>query len=178
MGQVRWSESSMREVPFVPAVIMVVNAFFSASGAVYTERVLKAQQSAALTIFATNLHMSAHTLLLNGAKACLWEAPALPSLWAIGDWTWAALANEAVNGLAVSALMRHADCIVKNYAFSTSIFTTALISVPMLGFWPNFPFLAGAMLVALSMYLYSRETPLVANGSAKKMTNGHGAKVA
>jgi len=68
-----FAETSAQDVPLIPSVIMAVNSFLSALGAVYTERVLKAHQTEVLSTFATNLHMSAHTLLMNGAKACLWE---------------------------------------------------------------------------------------------------------
>eukprot|EP00418_Pyrodinium_bahamense_P050369 CAMPEP_0179186828 /NCGR_PEP_ID=MMETSP0796-20121207/92679_1 /TAXON_ID=73915 /ORGANISM="Pyrodinium bahamense, Strain pbaha01" /LENGTH=307 /DNA_ID=CAMNT_0020890847 /DNA_START=14 /DNA_END=938 /DNA_ORIENTATION=+ len=128
----------------------------SALAGVYTEKVLKARQSASLSIFAMNLHMAFHTLLLNSVKACIWQAPALASPRAIGWRTWAALLNEAVNGILVSTLMRHADSIVKNYAFSTSIFTTALISVPILHYWPQWPFYAGSVFVLCSMGMYSQ----------------------
>mmetsp|Transcript_64205 Transcript_64205/g.187868 ORF Transcript_64205/g.187868 Transcript_64205/m.187868 type:complete len:316 (-) Transcript_64205:162-1109(-) len=145
------------EVPLVPVLIMLANSCLSALAAVYTEKVLKAQQSASLSIFATNLHMALHTLLVNLAKASVCEAPVLTHPGSIGWRTWAALGNEAVNGILVSTLMRHADSIVKNYAFSASIFATALISVPVLGYWPQWPFLLGSLLVLCSMAMYSRE---------------------
>jgi UDP-sugar transporter A1/2/3 len=156
-------------VPFMPIAIMIVNSFLSAAGAVYTEKVLKARQSANLTIFATNLHMSAHTLMLNLLKACVLGVPFIPRLWNLGPWTWAALLNEAVNGILVSALMRHADSIVKNYAFAASIFVTAGLSVPLLEYWPEFHFLLGAILVVISMWLYYNNHPVASNGHAKKM---------
>lgn len=156
----------IQDVPLFPTVIMFINSAFSAFGAVYTERVLKAHQSAVLTTFATNLHMSAHTLLMNGAKACFWEATTLPRPWKFGPWTWVALLNEAVNGLCVSALMRHADSIVKNYAFGASIFMTACLSVPLLSYWPQFSFFVGAVLVLVSMCLYAR-------GGASPSSNNH-----
>eukprot|EP00418_Pyrodinium_bahamense_P052356 CAMPEP_0179164686 /NCGR_PEP_ID=MMETSP0796-20121207/80849_1 /TAXON_ID=73915 /ORGANISM="Pyrodinium bahamense, Strain pbaha01" /LENGTH=326 /DNA_ID=CAMNT_0020867187 /DNA_START=14 /DNA_END=994 /DNA_ORIENTATION=+ len=143
-------------VPLLPALIMLTNSCLSALAGVYTEKVLKARQSASLSIFAMNLHMAFHTLLLNSVKACIWQAPALASPRAIGWRTWAALLNEAVNGILVSTLMRHADSIVKNYAFSTSIFTTALISVPILHYWPQWPFYAGSVFVLCSMGMYSQ----------------------
>merc|ERR1719343_1334424 len=110
--------------------------------------------------------MTMHTLLVNSAKACLWEAPLLVSPWALGWRTWIALGNEAVNGILVSALMRHADSIVKNYAFSTSIFATAALSVPTLGYWPQTHFYIGAVLVVVSMALYTN------GGTQAAKTNG------
>lgn len=160
LGQHRVGSGSLSldgaAVPLLPALIMLTNSCLSALAGVYTEKVLKARQSASLSIFAMNLHMAFHTLLLNSVKACIWQAPALASPRAIGWRTWAALLNEAVNGILVSTLMRYADSIVKNYAFSTSIFTTALISVPILHYWPQWPFYAGSVFVLCSMGMYSQ----------------------
>lgn len=184
LGQWRGSFSGavVQDVPLLPSVIMAVNSGLSALGAVYTERVLKARQTEVLSTFATNLHMSGHTLLMNGAKAFLWEGTSLPRPWTFGAWQWAALINEAVNGLLVAALMRHADSIIKNYAFAASIFMTAGLSVPLLNYWPEFSFFVGAVLVLLSMYLYARGARLFnhtlngSNGSngahASNGTNG------
>jgi len=161
MGQHRGDSldgTTAQEVPVLPMFVMLSNSAFSAIAAVYTERVLKADQSAVLTIFATNLHMATHTLLMNGAKACVWEATSMPRPWNFGLWTWAALLNEAVNGLCVSALMRHADSIVKNYAFGASIFLTAALSVPLLSYWPQMSFFFGAVLVLHSMYMYTTQS--------------------
>lgn len=169
------SDALNEDVPLLPTAIMCFNSVLSSLGAVYTERVLKASQSAVLTTFATNLHMSAHTLLMNGGKALVWEATELPRPWKFGAWTWAALFNEAVNGILVAALMRHADSIVKNYAFAASIFLTAGLSVPLLNYWPQLSFFAGAVLVLASMYLYTTGASSAApatNGSALQHING------
>lgn len=178
-GQLRgasFEEAVSQEVPLLPTAIMLLNSAFSAMAAIYTERVLKAQSSAVLTIFATNLHMSAHTLLLNGGKAVLWEATSWPRFWNLSSWTWAALFNEALNGILVSALMRHADSIVKNYAFGMSIFATAALSVPLLHFWPPLSFFAGAVLVLISMYLYTTGATSNHHASNGVSTNGNGVK--
>merc|ERR1711948_15192 len=124
---------------------------------------------------ATNLHMSAHTLLVNSAKVVVWEVPDFISFGSLGWWSLAALANEAVNGILVSAIMRHADSIVKNYAFSTSIFATAALSVPTLGYWPDPHFFVGAVLVVVSMALYTNggdAQALKTNGANGLKTNG------
>merc|ERR1712226_1504190 len=104
LGQ-QWDGAVGGDVPVAPVFMMFGNSVLSAFAAVYTERVLKARGSAALTIFATNLHMSAHTLLVNSAKVVVWEVPDFISFGSLGWWSLAALANEAVNGILVSAIM-------------------------------------------------------------------------
>jgi UDP-galactose transporter len=162
-----------QDIPILPMLVMLLNSALSAIAAVYSERVLKDRQSAELSTFATNLHMSSYTLLISCTKACCSEATDLPRPWNFGSWTWAALFNEAANGLCVSALMRHADSIVKNYAFGVSIFATAGLSVPILSYWPQLSFFVGAVLVLMSMYLYASGTQ---NGHSSNGTNGSAAK--
>merc|ERR1719409_29622 len=106
---------------------------------------------------------------MNGAKACVWEASALPRPWDVKNYAFAALLNEAVNGILVAALMRHADSIVKNYAFGASIFATVGLSAPLLSYWPQQSFFFGAGLVLISMFLYAGV------GSADR-ANGNGLK--
>jgi len=148
--------------PFVPVLLMLVNSCLSAIAAVFTEKIIKAHSNAALTIYATNVHMAAHTLLIsvcaNTIRANVWQAaePVVPSAIArLGPLTWLALCNEAINGVMMSLLMRHADSIVKNYAFGLSIFTTAGLAVPLLDYWPPPLFYVGASLVVFSMGLYA-----------------------
>mmetsp|Transcript_36773 Transcript_36773/g.114457 ORF Transcript_36773/g.114457 Transcript_36773/m.114457 type:complete len:326 (-) Transcript_36773:35-1012(-) len=144
-------------VSLVPAAIMLLNSCISALAAVYTEKVLKARQSVSLSIFATNLHMASHTLVVNLARACVSGAPVLAFPSSLGWRTWAALGNEALNGILVSLLMRSADSIVKNYAFAASIFATALLAVPVMDHRPQWPFFVGSLLVLCSMVLYTHQ---------------------
>jgi len=166
-GVGRGSGGPTAELPLLSVAIMLLNSCLSAFAAVYTERVLKARQSASLSIFAANLHMASHTLLASLAKACVSEAPVFPHPRELGWRTWAALGNEAANGILVSTLMRHADSNAKNYAFGTSIFTTALIAAPVLDYWPQRPFFLGSLLVLCSMAMYTyRGRPESAKKSA------------
>jgi len=173
LGQ--WRNGALvADEPFVPVLLMLVNSCLSALAAVYTEKIIKAHSNASLTIYATNVHMAAHTLVIstcaNVLRANIWEAaepvvpPALPLL---GPLTLLALCNEAVNGVMMSLLMRHADSIVKNYAFGISIFTTAGLAVPLLDYWPPPLFYVGATLVVFSMSLYASNGLLSTNNTKK-----------
>mmetsp|Transcript_49161 Transcript_49161/g.97705 ORF Transcript_49161/g.97705 Transcript_49161/m.97705 type:complete len:334 (-) Transcript_49161:84-1085(-) len=161
LGQWR-NGALMADEPFIPVLLMLVNSCLSAVAAVYTEKIIKAHSNAALTIYATNVHMAAHTLVIsscaNALRANIWQItdPEVPSaLLRVGPLTLVALCNEAVNGVMMSLLMRHADSIVKNYAFGISIFTTAGLAVPLLDYWPPPLFYIGATLVVFSMGLYA-----------------------
>merc|ERR1712107_498564 len=109
----------------------------------------KAKQQASLSIFATNIHMAAHTLLINGIMLVLWNGGTirlqLPSHAVVP-----ALINEALNGIVISLLQRRMDSIAKNYAFSVSVFVTAGLSAAVLGYRPSLQFFCGAGLTVLS----------------------------
>jgi len=134
-------------------LLMLVNCCLSALGGVLTEKLLKGKASAELSIFATNIHMAAHTLLVNGlvlgARGLTWPS-SLSSSVAL------ALVNEAVNGILISVLMRRLDSIAKNFAFSASVFATAGLSACLLDYRPPVQFFLGAALTALAVLLFAR----------------------
>lgn len=138
-------------------LLMVVNSCLSALGGVLTEKLLKGAASAELPIFATNIHMAAHTLLVNGlvlgAQGTSW--PSLP-----GASVGVALVNEAVNGILISVLMRRLDTIAKNFAFSLSVFITAGLSAGLLDYRPPIHFYLGAALATLAVLLFARPSAL------------------
>lgn len=145
---------------------VLFNATISAMGGVLTERVLKAEDSRDLSIFATNIHMAAHTLALNGAALAASSAWAgRPPLPRLSRSALLALGNEALNGILLSSIMRFADSNVKNYAFSISVFTTVGVSAPLFGYYPRPGFFVGAVLVIISLCLYTR--PAVAKQKQK-----------
>jgi len=155
-------------------VVLGPCAGLSALGAVLTEKLLKSKASEDLSIYATNVHMSCHTLLLNGfvvaAKGVFEvDGKGLPEVhWPPARLMWLvalATVNEAINGLLLSAIMRQADSNVKNYAFSVSVFVVVGFSSVVFGYWPGPLFFVGAGLVILSMVLY---TSCPAEPSTKK----------
>eukprot|EP00443_Scrippsiella_acuminata_P079765 CAMPEP_0115556414 /NCGR_PEP_ID=MMETSP0271-20121206/98353_1 /TAXON_ID=71861 /ORGANISM="Scrippsiella trochoidea, Strain CCMP3099" /LENGTH=181 /DNA_ID=CAMNT_0002990283 /DNA_START=54 /DNA_END=596 /DNA_ORIENTATION=- len=144
--------------PFIGVLLMLLNSSLSALGGVCTEKVLKSRGSAQLSIFATNVHMAGHTLLLNGGFLFL-QALASGEGWPEfgappGRLEALALGNEALNGILISQLMRRIDSIAKNYAFSASVFVTAMLSAAVLDHRPSWNFYVGALVTLASMGLY------------------------
>eukprot|EP00388_Colpodella_angusta_P025856 GDKK01003840.1.p1 GENE.GDKK01003840.1~~GDKK01003840.1.p1 ORF type:complete len:178 (+),score=17.68 GDKK01003840.1:32-535(+) len=64
---------------------------------------------------------------------------------------------QAVGGLVVAVVVKYADNILKGFAASFSIVTSCILSYFMFDFHPTGTFLIGAVLVNVSMYLYSYE---------------------
>mmetsp|Transcript_81861 Transcript_81861/g.228066 ORF Transcript_81861/g.228066 Transcript_81861/m.228066 type:complete len:328 (+) Transcript_81861:141-1124(+) len=161
-GQDSGGEVEVTRTTLAGFLIMFTCCWLSALGAVLTEKLLKARDSHELSIFATNIHMAGQTLLLNGAFLGLSFVSGSAGELAFPRLSGAvvpAVVNEAVNGLLLSSIMRFADSNVKNYAFSVSVFTTAAVSIPIFGYRPQPAFLAGAVLVVVSMVLYTKRWP-------------------
>jgi len=136
--------------PLLGVSLMLFNSCLSAIGGVLTEKLLKSAVNGDLSIFATNLHMAVHTLILNVL------VNGLPDLVIPSTVVCLALCNEAVNGIIISFLMRTADSIVKNYAFSFSTFIIAGLSALTLSYWPRPQFFFGAAISLVSIALYTR----------------------
>jgi len=164
LGQ--WQGGNL-EAPLSGVLVMLLNSFLSALAGVLTEKVMKANQSASLSIFATNIHMALHTVALNVpvliAGYGVWYQFQYPS---IADGV--ALLNEALNGIVISLLMRRIDSIAKNYAFSISVFVTAGISSVVLQYRPSTQFILGAILTLFSIWLYAHDTSSKVNTNNKK----------
>jgi UDP-sugar transporter A1/2/3 len=91
---------------------------------------------------------------------------------------------QAVGGLVVAVVVKYADNILKGFAASFSIITSLLLCYFILhDFEPTFAFLTGALLVNLSMYLYSytppsgETSPLTSSLSSSTLTQQGGLSV-
>lgn len=146
------------EAPLGATLLMLGNACLSALGGICTERLLKGEESADLSVFATNVHLASHSLLLGAAAFAASPAgqhappPRLADLSVVDA---VALTNETLNGILISMLTRWIDSIAKNCAFSVSVFATAGMSAMVLEYRPPLHFYAGAGLTLVSIALYT-----------------------
>ncbi|KAI9498782.1 nucleotide-sugar transporter-domain-containing protein [Zychaea mexicana] len=67
---------------------------------------------------------------------------------------WLVIANQALGGLLVATVVKHADNILKNFATSVSIILSSIISFYFFDFRPSIMFVLGAMLVTAATYFY------------------------
>lgn len=76
---------------------------------------------------------------------------------------WAAVLLQAAGGLLVAVVVKYADNILKGFAASFAMVITFTVSMIFHGFFPNENFYIGAVLINLSIYLYSTYPPGVAS---------------
>ena len=67
---------------------------------------------------------------------------------------------QGLGGLIVAVVVKYADNILKGFAASFSIVTSCFLSYLVFDFHPNWMFVMGAVLVNLSMYMYSYCPPV------------------
>jgi hypothetical protein len=69
-----------------------------------------------------------------------------------------AFSRQAIGGLIVAVVVKYADNILKGFASSFSIVTSMLLCYWLFDLVPNRYFSIGAVLVLVSMYMYSMDT--------------------
>ena len=118
--------------------------------------------------------------MLKGAKTSIWMRNVqicctsivlgLVTVWASGDGeavstygffygynsiVWTVVTLQAVGGLVVAVVVKYADNILKGFAASFSIITSCILCAFVFDWRPTFMFICGAVLVMVSMKMYS-----------------------
>ncbi|KAI7857759.1 nucleotide-sugar transporter-domain-containing protein [Circinella umbellata] len=68
--------------------------------------------------------------------------------------TWLVISNQALGGLLVATVVKHADNILKNFATSVSIILSSVISFYFFDFQPTLVFILGTLLVTAATFIY------------------------
>lgn len=138
-----------------------VIATVSALAAIVTEYLMKSnprRQSESLHI--QNIWLYLYGILFN-LLALLGED--YDALWRDGffyGYSWATvfiIFNNAWSGIAVSAIMKYANNLVKLFVFAASLIVTTVLSALLFQFEPSIQFLLGSSIVFISIYLYNRK---------------------
>merc|ERR1719461_2054815 len=69
-------------------------------------------------------------------------------------WTWIVILNNALNGLAISAILKYADNIARVYASSAAMLTTMVASVLLFGATLSSQLVLGICIVFASAIQY------------------------
>lgn len=140
-------------------VLLGLQISISGLTGVWNSHLLKPEE---VTLNAFNLNLYAFGAVLNLTAYWLWEGAQHSILegWSVAS-VGILLCNSLI-GLAISAIYKYADALVRTWA--TAIATTVLYLV-VIGFgWATFPIapiLQGILVVFASAYLYNRMTPAV-----------------
>lgn len=86
------------------------------------------------------------------------------ALWRDGffyGYSWLTIfiiCNNSWSGIAVSAIMKYANNIVKLFVFAVSLVVTTVLSMIFFAFEPSLHFVLGSSVVFISIYLYNRKS--------------------
>lgn len=106
----------------------------SAYAGVHFEKHLKGGRGAALTV--RNVQLGAFGLPLSLAVAAARDGRALAArgpLTGFDAATWSVVGLQVFGGLAMGAVVKHCDNIIKNFALAASVVLTVALAIPLFG---------------------------------------------
>ena len=134
-------------------VIILLMTCLSGVAATYNERLLKGNRS----IHQANAQLYMFGVVLNTMAAFgSGSIQGLNLLKGFTAMTWVTVFCFCFSGLAISAVMKYSDSIVKTMLTALSVVLTALFEAVYLGDVPSLPTVVGGGLIMLSVAAWSR----------------------
>ena len=118
--------------PLFGGLLSVLSSFLSACGGIYNEKLLKGRPSA--SIHWQNIQMYVWGVLLNALGAYMKDGSALQAsglLTGFSASAWSVVVCNALNGLAISAVLKYADNIARVYAHAIAMMATMAVSTQL-----------------------------------------------
>lgn len=137
-------------------LLMCIISLLSGSAGVYTEYMLKRNPG---SMHYKNIHLYLNGVVLN--SFLMFFLPSSPINQGKGFFdgydslTVLVFVNLALNGMAISFIMRYADNIMKLYAGSVAMFLSMFLSVILFDFHFNPHIVMGSLIVCVSVFLYN-----------------------
>lgn len=153
------SSSGNENTTFGFIAVLLASCTSGFSG-VYFEKILKNSRT---SLWMRNLQMGVSSIL--GGFLAIYFSGDWPSVrdngffFGYNNVVIAVIVLQAIGGLVVAVVVKYADNILKGFAASLSIITSCIVSIWMFNFHPSMMFLVGAVLVNVSMFMYSYEPP-------------------
>ena len=142
----------------VGLMLAMVTCVLSAFGGIYSEKLLKAkfQQS----IHWQNMQLYTWGIMFNFVGTFLKDSSSIMEggfFYGYNFFTWLVVLNNAVNGLAISAILKYADNIARVYAHAAAMLTTMVLSIFLFGAAPTPQLFLSIATVSCSTYLYNQK---------------------
>ena len=118
--------------PVVGGLLSVLSSFLSACGGIYNEKLLKGRPSA--SIHWQNIQMYVWGVAFNALGAWMKDGTALQSSGFLSGFSgaaWSVVVCNAMNGLAISAVLKYADNIARVYAHAIAMMVTMAVSTQL-----------------------------------------------
>mmetsp|Transcript_23130 Transcript_23130/g.39137 ORF Transcript_23130/g.39137 Transcript_23130/m.39137 type:complete len:349 (+) Transcript_23130:148-1194(+) len=149
------NEESMANLVTGFSTVMLAICLSGFAG-VYFEKILKKKQS---NVWLRNIQLGMTSILLSlGAIYFSGDIDVVVEQGFFYGYTpvvWTCILLQAVGGLLVAVVVKYADNILKGFAASFAVVVTFVVSMYFSNFYPNQNFYIGAVLINVSIYLYS-----------------------
>ncbi|XP_004643339.1 probable UDP-sugar transporter protein SLC35A4 [Octodon degus] len=131
-------------------LLLVLYCFISGLSSVYTELLMKRQR---LPLALQNIFLYTFGVLLNlGLHAGSGPGPGL--LEGFSGWAALVVLSQALNGLIMSAVMKHGSSITRLFIVSCSLVVNAVLSAVLLRLQLTVTFFLATLLIGLAVRLY------------------------
>jgi len=148
--------TKVKQNPFLGFVAVLMATVTSGFAGVYFEKILK---GATYSLFVRNVQMGIPSIFLAFGTVFLNDKEIVTQqgfFYGYSSTVAGVIVLQASGGLIVAMVMRYADNLLKGFAAAISILSSCVLEMIFFDFKPTGQFLAGAMLVNISVYLYSR----------------------
>uniref|UniRef100_A0A8C5M3E7 Solute carrier family 35 member A4 n=1 Tax=Leptobrachium leishanense TaxID=445787 RepID=A0A8C5M3E7_9ANUR len=144
------SSQSLLYITLPGLLLMMLYCLLSGLSAVYTEMTLKKQdlplnlQNIFLYVFGVAMNLITH--VTSSPRNRFFEGFSL--------WVWVIIISQALNGLIMSAIMKHSSNITRLFVISFSMLANGLLSLIILELQLSALFFSAVVLIGLAVYLY------------------------
>uniref|UniRef100_A0A158RC74 UDP-galactose transporter n=1 Tax=Thelazia callipaeda TaxID=103827 RepID=A0A158RC74_THECL len=140
------------EIPFLGFIAAAVACILSGFAGIYFEKILKS--NAPISIWMRNVQMGVFGVP-SSLIASILKVIKYGFFYGFDMLVWIVVLWYCIGGLSVAVCIKYADNIAKNFATSVAIIINTVASIYIFDFTPNLPFLVGAVMVIISIFLYS-----------------------
>nr|KAG5703676.1 hypothetical protein BaRGS_002550 [Batillaria attramentaria] len=162
LGQESQTRQLHVHVTVTGLVAMLTYCSISALAGVYTEYILKKDFQTSLHL--QNMMLYLFSIFINGGSWFVGEFFSIGAyssdestfqfLKGFSIYTWLIVVTQAFNGLAMSAVFKHGNNLVRLFVISCAMVVSTVMSVFVLGITLNALFFVALFLVVLAIYLY------------------------
>jgi UDP-sugar transporter A1/2/3 len=140
---------------FIGFLLVVVSSLLSAFGGIFNEKLMKTKKG---TIHWQNIQLYSWGILFNLVGVILHKRETLVEgrfFDGFNLWACVVVLNNALNGLAISAILKYADNIARVYAHAIAMLVTMIISVLLFGLKPTPQLMIAIAVVGASALQYN-----------------------
>ncbi|KAK3101310.1 hypothetical protein FSP39_002590 [Pinctada imbricata] len=157
------TSSEVEHNPLVGLAAVLISCLMSGFAGVYFEKILKGTKQ---SIWLRNVQLSVLGVVIGAITMLVKDGE---KLWAKGFFygydylVFIVILLNSFGGLLVAVVVKYADNILKGFATSAAIIVSCVASIYIFDFQLSLQFTTGALLVIVSVYIYSKFVPALLN---------------